>query len=252
MATSKYWVKLYHETVTDWKFMRLPDPARLLFYDSLCMAGDMDAGGRLPPISGMAFILHKTEAYIMDALKPLIESRMILEDELGNYYIANFEKRQGGMTGNERIRRFRDNQKHIEYKNATYQQQNGNGSCNGTVTDCYTDKEIDIDIDKEVNDPEFSKLRDAFVQATGIPEFTGNPHIWVDSIKEWIKMGAKQEDVPVAVNINIENNYPVQSPKSITKTLITAIAKRNNKSNPSRRTKRQLNMDTNEWEDVPQ
>jgi len=74
--------------------------------------------------------------------------------------------------------------------------------------------------------PMFRLLSDEFVRVTGIPEFTGNAQVWVESIKELEKMGTLPEDVPVAVNINIENNYAVQSPKSILKTARTAIARR--------------------------
>lgn len=218
MANSNYWVKLYHETVTDYKFMRLPDDARLLFYDCLCIAGNEGKGGELPDIDGIAFILRKDRESIEQAIKPLITAGIIVEVEPGVYVLTNFEKRQGAMSGNERIKRYRENKKHHEYESATYQAESSNESCNDGVTNRYTEKEEDKE---EEEDSASLLLRDEYFSSVGIcqPEKFSQFQVMAEK-------GITVDDLRGAIAWFRENGKPIYEPETLERSALFQQAKR--------------------------
>ena len=143
---SKYWLKLYYETIHDWKFMSLPDESRLLFYDFLCIAGEHDKNGLLPPMDGLCFILRKSPVDIERAALPLVHAGILEQTDNDTFFIVKFANRQGPTPGNERVENFRKSQKRQEYNDVTY----GDNECNEVVTKHYTDVDIELDNDVDV------------------------------------------------------------------------------------------------------
>ena len=238
MATSKYWVKLYNETITDWKFMSLPDKSRLLFYDCLCMAGELDRDGLLPPLSGMSFILRKPTVDIVEAITPLIKAGMVLEAMTiqgdGHYLLSNFSKRQAKMEDKERMRRMREEKKRQEYQDATYQVNTRYEPV--TIRNTEEEEEIEIEVDTK-----FQHLISSFCKASGL--IAGNSISWVDPINDYIKAGYTPDDIERAVKFNFDNGYKVTSPKSIQTTI-------SNKQQPAKKKRRLFDEDKKVWVEV--
>ena len=146
---SKYWLKLFHETIYDPKVMMMSPGARLRFYECLCLAGDYDRGGELPEVQHMAFVFRVTEDQLISELKELVTSGIF--DLVGNTYtIRKFGDRQSAMSPQERMERLRDTKRNEEYENqkrvSNEPVTKRNKISNEPVTKRKTD--IDIDIDK--------------------------------------------------------------------------------------------------------
>ena len=142
---SKYWLKLFHETIYDPKIMMRSPGARLRWYECLCLAGDNDKDGELPPIEHMVYVFRITEEQLIKELQELVETGLLTREE-STYSITNWHTRQAAMDTNERSTRYRETvQKREYYEPATELQQTGND--NTTVRDA----DIDIDIDKEID-----------------------------------------------------------------------------------------------------
>lgn len=142
---SKYWLKLFHETIYDPKVMMRSPGARLRWYECLCLAGDYDQEGALPSIEHMLFVFRIPEEQLLDELSELARIGLVTEVD-GVYHVKNWVKRQASMDGAERIARFRETKHHEEYKGVVT---NKDKTRNKVVTNRYTD--IDIDIDKETD-----------------------------------------------------------------------------------------------------
>ena len=138
---SKYWLKLFHETIYDPKIMMRSPGARLRWYECLCLAGDLDRDGELPSIEHMVFVFRVSEEQLLDELSELAGAGMIMQE--GDVYIVkNWVKRQGQMTDAERKYRDRDSEQKKKYYGEK-------------VSECRTkgvrNSDADIDIDKELD-----------------------------------------------------------------------------------------------------
>lgn len=138
---SKYWLKLFHETIYDPKVMMMSPGARLRFYECLCLAGDYDRGGDLPATQHMAFVFRVSEDQLLAELNELIAAGIFdLVD--GTYTIKKFGDRQSAMDVKERVERYR-----YSKRNEEYEEQKRNS--NEPVTNRYADIDIDTDIELE-------------------------------------------------------------------------------------------------------
>jgi len=140
---SKYWLKLFHETIYDPKVMMMSPGARLRFYECLCLAGDWDKDGELPPVDHMIFVFRVPEEQLLSELNELIKAGIVAHNE-SNYVIAKFQDRQKAMDTNERSYRYRDTQQKKEYHEL------GN-KCNDSATNCDADTDIELDTDTELD-----------------------------------------------------------------------------------------------------
>jgi hypothetical protein len=138
---SKYWLKLFHETIYDPKVMMRSPGARLRWYECLCLAGDLDRDGELPSIEHMLFVFRIGEEQLLDELSELIRAGLMTKE--GDVFIVkNWVKRQGQMPDAERKYRDRDKEQKKEYYSEKVSE-----SVTNTVRN--SDADIDIDIDKE-------------------------------------------------------------------------------------------------------
>lgn len=99
---SKYWIKLWVETLYDRKVGHLPDNEWRRFVECCLMAGEVDRGGRLPPFQEMTWITHQSGEILQKELENLKELGIIGQDDAG-YYVINFEKRQAPVDVKRRV-----------------------------------------------------------------------------------------------------------------------------------------------------
>ena len=151
---SKYWLKLYHETIYDPKFMMLSPLVRLRFFECLCLAGDFNKDGALPQNDRMAFIFRIPEDQLALEMEEL-EKAGIASNGKGNWRINNFKKRQKPMAAKERMNRMRD----TKQKNKCYEP--------------VTNRNADIDIDKE-SDKEKKNIKKEFDNIMSEPKKLGD------------------------------------------------------------------------------
>lgn len=138
---SKYWLKLFHETIYDPKIMMRSPGARLRWYECLCLAGDVNRDGELPSIEHMVFVFRVSEEQLLDELSELVRAGMIVQN--GDAYIVkNWTKRQSQMPDAERKYRDRDSAQKKEYYGEKVSE---------SVTNSVRNSDADIDIDKEVD-----------------------------------------------------------------------------------------------------
>jgi len=152
---SKYWLKLFHETIYDPKIMMRSPGARLRWYECLCLAGDVNRDGELPSIEHMVFVFRVSEEQLLDELSELVRAGMIVQN--GDAYIVkNWTKRQSQMPDAERKYRDRDSAHKKEYYGEKVSE---------SVTNSVRNSDADIDIDKEVD---VDKELDADVSGGGL------------------------------------------------------------------------------------
>ena len=164
---SKYWLKLFHETIYDPKVMMRSPSARLRWYECLCLAGDLDLDGELPSIEHMLFVFRISEEQLLDEFSELMRAGLVVQ-EGETYKIKNWKKRQNFMDTNERVQRHRDAKQKQEYYEPvmTQEPENQNSetnrdtstaqkvtnrykNCNENVTNRYTDTDTDTDKDTD-------------------------------------------------------------------------------------------------------
>jgi len=166
---SKYWLKLFHETIYDPKIMMRSPGARLRWYECLCLAGDYDKDGELPCIENMIYVFRIEEKQLLDELNELIKTGLILFEN-GVYFIKNWHSRQEAMQPKERTSRFRETERKREYYEPVTEVKR---DCNEVVTNRYTDidkEEIKIkDIDKEKKKTVNSLFVGEFLRISEIP-----------------------------------------------------------------------------------
>ena len=141
MAT-KYWIKLYHETLHDPKVARLPDNLWRRFIECLLFAGEENDNGRLPPSGDMSWTLQRDEETLIAEFDQLARYGLLdhrTDNVLDNGYwlVVNFGKRQMPLTKADYMQRLRDgHQKEEHYGYVT----KGNAE-----TDKEEDKDKEID-----------------------------------------------------------------------------------------------------------
>jgi hypothetical protein len=206
---SKYWLKLFHETIYDPKIMMRSPGARLRWYECLCLAGDYDKDGELPCIENMIYVFRIEEKQLLDELNELIKTGLILFEN-GVYFIKNWHSRQEAMQPKERTSRFRETERKREYYEPVT---NTKRDSNEVVTNRYTDidkEEIKIkdrDTEEETDTPpllhpnlsdyEFQNadninIDDIFLQVTGFL-----PSKEKDNIRKTIMLIADRENIPI-------------------------------------------------------
>ncbi len=144
---SKYWIKFYHEVIDDPKMGRLPDNLWRRFFECCLLAGELDDSGRLPSLDDIAWRLRIGNETLQGELNELLRLGLLecYGQEHGPDYwqVKNFGKRQGAMTGAERVKRHRETKKKQDYY------EGGNDSVTESVTVRYTDKDKDKEEEKE-------------------------------------------------------------------------------------------------------
>lgn len=208
---SRYWLKLFHEIIYDPKVMRLAPPARLRFYECLCLAGDINKGGELSPVPDMMFVFRVSEEQLIAELNELINAGLVMKQ--GEVYIVkNFKKRQEKMTDAERMNRYRDTKQKEEYYEDRVKR-----TSNELVTIRNADIDIDIDKDKEQDTEE--RLINQYLKVTGqdyFPKGRPNRTEWL-MILEYLEKGGITEEIMIKACEGQKVTHPSQIVKECTR-----------------------------------
>jgi len=226
---SKYWLKLFHETIYDPKVMMMSPGARLRFYESLCLAGDYDKDGELPPIEHMMFVFRISREQLLDELNELVKSEMVIQDG-DKFIIKNWTKRQVAMDSAERTNRFRDTKHKEEYRKVVT---NANEICNESETNRYTDIDIDIEVDVDKEEKREEVDVDNNDSTSLISEFESISKLqaprdsadWTVSLQAMRNKGITNQIMAQAVSELSEKNYKITGPKSIEQACAIILAK---------------------------
>lgn len=150
---AKYWIKLYHEILSDPKMGRLPDNLWRRTIELFLMAGEEDNQGQLPCTGDIAWRLRQPEETLEADLNRLESLGILTKNEDGTWLVTNFAKRQAPTETIDRVRQFRERKR---------KQQPPLGSSNkeatgiddagyANVTKSYTDTDKETDKESSTN-----------------------------------------------------------------------------------------------------
>ena len=190
---TKYWIKLYHETLHDPKMGLLPDRLYRRTIELFLIAGEQDDEGYLPPIEEIAWTLRQDVEQLETEMIEL-QRKGILSMVDGRWLVTNFAKRQAPMDKAEYMRRKRAEETQEQYQGVTNSVTSGN-------TDTDTDTDIDIDKNIEEEGGAYADMRDMLERMTGLPSTPGD----IKAIEELTKLGAQEDDIAGALQWRKEN-----------------------------------------------
>jgi hypothetical protein len=209
---SKYWLKLFHETIYDPKIMMRSPGARLRWYECLCLAGDIDKDGELPSIEHMLFVFRISEEQLLDELSELARAGMIVQTG-DTYVVKNWTKRQGQMPDAERKFRDRTTEQKQEYygEKVSECRTKGEGVRN---SDADVDIDKDVEVDKEVDADSGGGLVSTFLELyPGLkPRISSD---WQDGYEELNKNHITPEIMRRAASELAQKGMKVISPGSL-------------------------------------
>jgi hypothetical protein len=114
MHKTFYWIKLYHELLTNPGMGKLDDHTWRRAIELFLVAGDYAREGALPPLDDIAWELRTTPDDILQALLKLAELSVVGSLDQENWAIVNFARRQAAVTSAERSRRYRQRRQAFE------------------------------------------------------------------------------------------------------------------------------------------
>ena len=227
LMTGKYWIKLYHEILYDRKVASLDTHLWRRVREIFLMAGDQNENGYLPPLDDMAWTLRADKEQLETDLNELTRLG-ILEFKDDRHFVRKFAIRQEPMPKAEYMRRKRDQEKAQEhYESLPPRYQPVTSSHIESDTDTDTDVDRDTDVEEESNPNSiYSELSIAFVNKTNIPELTGGPQKWYESLIKMGKAGVEVQDIEQAVDILRDRDYSIVRLSSVENTAIGEMSKR--------------------------
>jgi len=105
-----YWIKLYHELLTNSKMAMLDDHTWRRTIELFLVAGDYAMDGLLPSLEEIAWDLHTTPLDILQVLTTLEQLGVTARENEVYWVIINFARRQAAVTSAERSRLYRKRQ----------------------------------------------------------------------------------------------------------------------------------------------
>ena len=225
---SKYWLKLFHETIYDPKIMMRSPGARLRWYECLCLAGDIDKDGELPSIEHMIFVFRVSEEQLLDELSELIRAGLMVQE--GNVYIVkNWNKRQAQMPDAERKYRDRDMKQKQEYYGGIVSESVAKSV---RISDADIEVEVDKEVDKEVEVDDSSGVLTSFSKISGlpIPAIKTIRDTWLTELTTLKAKGVTDSVMKRACQeLTDKGGYRITSPKSIVKACEVVLAEKKRK-----------------------
>ena len=110
MRKTFYWIKLYHELLTNSKMAMLDDHTWRRTIELFLVAGDYAMDGLLPPVDEIAWDLHTDRDDIFVVLSTLERLGVVEMVDNVSWVIVNFARRQAAVTSAERSRLYRKRQ----------------------------------------------------------------------------------------------------------------------------------------------
>ena len=222
---SKYWIKLYHEILYDRKLASLDDHLWRCILECFLMAGEQNEEGYLPSLDNMAWTLRADIEQLETDLNELIRIG-ILEFKDERYFVRKFSDRQEPLPKAEYMRRKRERaQKDEHYDSLPPRYQPVTISHIESESDIESD--VDTDTEEEANpDGIYAELSVAFCNKTQLPELTGGPQKWHESLTRMGDAGVKPIDIENAVDILRDKDYSIVRLSSVENTAIGEMSKR--------------------------
>jgi len=219
---AKYWLKLYHEILHDYKMFSLSDRLYRRVIECLLMAGELDEEGFLPALPEMAFTLRTDSKELMGELREL-EKVGILTPVDDGWIVTNFAERQAAVSDAERVRRWRDRRQKDQYES------DGNDSVTIPVTKRNVDKDSDIDKDSESTQKSdlFEECQIIYESKKGKPVTDGQSFALM--IQNFEKEGVTVGDYSAAIDaMDADGKYKGSKPTSYEAWAIGYADKRKN------------------------
>jgi len=223
---SKYWIKLYHEILDDPKMGRLTDRLFKRTIQLFLLAGEYEMDGILPIVEDIAWRLRVHQEELETDLADLA-SVGIVQKTNDRWVVTKFADRQKASTGTERWQQWQERQRKKDYYQTEVQRKpNVSLSDKDIDIDVDIDKRIDIDGEEPNANGIYADLSVTFCNKTGIPELSGGPSKWYDSLKRMGEAGVKSVDIENAITILREKKYPIVTLRSVENTAIGEMSKR--------------------------
>lgn len=223
MATSKFWIKVYTETLHDPKIMRLPEFMRWRFIALLLLAGENDQAGLLPPVSDIAWHLHLDEPQVEETLSALSLVGVVATQPDG-WLVVNFEKRQAPSESAQRVQKWREKQRY------------SNSYSNVTRNTPESESESEKSREESESESESKRYDDslslAFEAETGILRGgNGGSEKWTEAEIAMLKAGVEPQDVRQAVReLQAKKKYAIVGLQSVSMAAMMARARRQSSS----------------------
>lgn len=112
--SSMPWIKLYTETLDDPKMGRLGDRLWRRVLEMFMLAGRAGAGGFLPSVDDIAWILRIPADELSDDLDQLQQVNIVKLTDDG-WFVVHFAERQDADSNAERQKRYREKKQHQQY-----------------------------------------------------------------------------------------------------------------------------------------
>ena len=250
---AKYWIKLYHEILDDYKMHRLSDRLWRRTIELFLLAGDLDADGALPDLEEIAFRLRVNPEDLQGEIAELVHIGILTMADDG-LVVTQFAARQAASDSTERSRYFRARQARSGNQpmpepgpdpggggdeSHPMGQRNGNGGATKRCTD--TEAESDSETEREEESdaepgksaaaagPAPSGLYQAFLEAIHDPDpppvQTPYPE-WESIFAELSGQGVTDADVREAVRWLRANGKHPSHPRGIRGAALTAMYQR--------------------------
>lgn len=177
----KYWIKLYHELLYERKIATLEDRLWRRMIECFLMAGELNQGGKLPPLVDMAYLLRMSEENLETDLNELIRIG-VLEYRDESYFVKNFEKRQAPMEKAEYMRRMREQRQREEARQNLPELQDSYQSVtvSNTDTDTDTDK-IRLEEGEAMQHYSINPVK-ILCDSSGLSDFPADQREWIEVI----------------------------------------------------------------------
>ena len=117
--SSPYWLKLYHEILSDMKVATLSDRLWRRFIECLLLAGDYEKEGELPSLDDIAWRLHLSSEMLESDLVELAKCKLV-EQADGIWKVSKFAERQRPRTSAERMKYHRKRERVKNYNDGWF------------------------------------------------------------------------------------------------------------------------------------
>jgi hypothetical protein len=225
---AKYWLKLYHEMLHDYKMFSLSDRLYRRVIECFLMAGEKNEDGILPSIQEMAFTLRTDEDELARELRD-IEDTGILTSYDDGWIVTNFSERQAAISDAERVRRWRDRRQKDQYK--------GDDVTNRNVDiDTESDIDTEIDLDKIASDDLFDACVEIYEGKKG--KLVTDGQAFAMMIVNFKANGVTADDYAAAIDaMDADDRYKGSKPTSYERWAIGYAEKRKNPTRINKQTK---------------
>lgn len=225
---SKYWIKLYHEILDDYKMGMLPDRLYRRVIELFLFAGEFESEGELPKVEAMAWRLRMQPEELLNDLEALQDKEIVMLHD-GKWIVTKFADRQAPVSDAERMRRLRERKQKEQYYG------------DEPVTDSVTIRNVDTDTDTDTDTESLKVGSDLFDACVNIYEtkkqnLVSDPTSFSQMIAEFKANGVTPQDYADAIDaMDADPDYSGSKPTSYKNWTINNAQRRLNPRKPKLR-----------------